>query len=282
MEGWKGGRTERRKTERRKDGTEFRARRPGGRGGQGGRRLPSFRPSSFRPSTLPSFRLSVFPSFRPSVFPSFRPKQRRRRHEMPPAELFENGGGGNRTLVRVSFQNHPYVRRRISLRRSEPAMHRPSRTLSPEISQLPSELRQPPARIFFQWRRPRRAPFTGGALSEREAQLTQPSPSSVLAVSAFQTVLPGTWTWARSDSFIIPVEASRPRRDAKYNRLVPTRAAGRFPPDFGPSASPPSAPHPPERADCPGCGWYPGAPPRRSSRSAARTGPASPTALSPA
>jgi hypothetical protein len=33
----------------------------------------------------------------------------------------------------------------------------------------------------------------------------------VLAVESFQTVLPGTWTWARCNSFIKPVEASRPR-----------------------------------------------------------------------
>ena len=37
--------------------------------------------------------------------------------------------------------------------------------------------------------------------------------SSVLAVESFQTVLPGTWTWARYNSFIKPVEASRPRVD---------------------------------------------------------------------
>jgi hypothetical protein len=33
----------------------------------------------------------------------------------------------------------------------------------------------------------------------------------VLAVESFQTVLPGTWTWTRCNSFIKPVEASRPR-----------------------------------------------------------------------
>jgi hypothetical protein len=32
----------------------------------------------------------------------------------------------------------------------------------------------------------------------------------VLAVDTFQTVFPGIWTWARYDSFIKPVEASRP------------------------------------------------------------------------
>ena len=142
---------------------------------------------------------------------------------MPPAELFD-GGGGNRTLVRVSFQNHPYVRRRIFLRRSEPAMHRPSRTLSPEISQLPSELRQPPARIFFQWRRPRRAPFTGGALSEREAQLTQPSPIQswqlVLSRRFYQEPGPGHAAIPSSN----PSKPVAPEGTTKYNRLVPTES----------------------------------------------------------
>jgi hypothetical protein len=70
---------------------------------------------------------------------------------------FSSGGGGNRTLVRECFQNHPYVRRRISLRRPGPAMRQPSRALSPEVSRAPSGRRRTPVRLCD----PMRAPRTG-------------------------------------------------------------------------------------------------------------------------
>lgn len=90
--------------------------------------------------------------------------------------LFHSGGAGNRTLVRVWFQNRIYVRRSLFKRLPDPARNRPLRGLPPDVSPRASEDHAQPARICDPIHR---AP---GGLSEPEvrqaslAQLTQPAP----------------------------------------------------------------------------------------------------------
>lgn len=87
-----------------------------------------------------------------------------------------SGGAGNRTLVRVWFQNRIYVRRSLFQRLPDPAWDRPLRGLPPDVSPRASEDHAQPARICDPIHR---AP---GGLSEPEvrqaslAQLTQPAP----------------------------------------------------------------------------------------------------------
>ena len=89
---------------------------------------------------------------------------------------FDDGGGGNRTLVRMSVQNHPYVRRYRFMRRSGLAQYQPCRTLSPGFSLLPSRFRQALARFCDSMAAPRVSSVHRRSVKRALAQLTQPLP----------------------------------------------------------------------------------------------------------
>jgi hypothetical protein len=132
-----------------------------------------------------------------------------------------HGGAGNRTLVRICFQNSRYVRRPGFLRLPCPVPDRPCGKRAPRISLAAAEQRGSLARFFDSAATPQ-AGFVHRRSEASVSSAYAAIASSELAVGSFQAVLPGTWTWARSHSFTKPVEASRPRV------VVKIRLPGRF------------------------------------------------------
>jgi len=212
----------------------------------------------------------------------------------PPAPL--SGGAGNRTLVRIRIRNRVYVHRLdfLPFRRTgiEPAC--------PEISLACSRHRavrhrEQPARLCDTVGTPQAGFRHRRCVSELSSAYAA-SASSELAVDTFQTVLPGAWTWARSNSLNEPVEADRPHYISypdKYNPpahpVVPSRDLSTRllfpqppPPGSGRSASPRTGPRPPGPGGAQDRRWFPGRPPPRMTRSAASAFPATPMPSFPA
>ena len=159
------------------------------------------------------------------------------RPSCPPAPL--SGGAGNRTLVRIRIRNRVYVHRLdfLPFRRTgiEPAC--------PEISLACSRHRAvrhrgQPARLCDTVGTPQAGFRHRRCVSELSSAYAA-SASSELAVDTFQTVLPGAWTWARSNSLNEPVEADRPHLLTRTN--ITRQRTERFLAGLYPTARPPAA-----------------------------------------
>ena len=99
-----------------------------------------------------------------------------------------SGGGGNRTLVREGIRNSHYVRRLGSSRRSGQAPNRPSQTLSPVFSRLPSGRPAATSPDCLLMAAPRTGPVHQWSVKRARSSAYAAIANSVLAVESFQTV----------------------------------------------------------------------------------------------